>query len=216
MVLLDMDGTLLDLRFDNYFWLELLPERFARRHGMAVEAARDLLAPRFAAAQGTLNWYCTDYWTRELDLDIAQLKQEVRERVRFLPGAEAFLAELERRGVPAVLVTNAHHDSLGMKAAQTGLGRWFRRLVSSHEYGAPKEDPAFWVRLEAELAFDPRRVLFVDDSLPVLRAARQHGIGHIVAVARPDSTLAVREIDEFPAVPGVAALLTEPAPPCMR
>ncbi|MDH3916294.1 MAG: haloacid dehalogenase, partial [Chromatiales bacterium] len=27
-VLLDMDGTLLDLRFDNYFWQELVPSRY--------------------------------------------------------------------------------------------------------------------------------------------------------------------------------------------
>ena len=27
-VLLDMDGTLLDLRFDNYFWLELVPRKY--------------------------------------------------------------------------------------------------------------------------------------------------------------------------------------------
>jgi FMN phosphatase YigB (HAD superfamily) len=42
--------------------------------------------------------------------------------------------------------------------------------------------------VEAELGFDRRRTLFVDDSLPVLRAARDHGIEHIVAVAHPDST----------------------------
>ena len=33
-VLLDMDGTLLDLRFDNHFWRELVPERYAERHGL--------------------------------------------------------------------------------------------------------------------------------------------------------------------------------------
>jgi putative hydrolase of the HAD superfamily len=34
-VLLDMDGTLLDLRFDNWFWQELIPSRYAAAHGLS-------------------------------------------------------------------------------------------------------------------------------------------------------------------------------------
>jgi HAD superfamily hydrolase (TIGR01509 family) len=208
LVLLDMDGTLLDLRFDNYFWLELVPERFARKHDLTVAAAKSLLAPRFAAKQGTLDWYCTDFWSRELALDIAALKREIREHVRFLPGARQFLVELRRRGLRIVLVTNAHQDSLAIKAEQTGLLDYLDRAVSSNEYGFPKEHPQFWTRLQAELGYEPEKVLFVDDGLSVLRAARQHGIGQIFAITHPDSTQSARLVEEFPAVSGVAELLS--------
>ena len=140
-VLLDMDGTLLDLRFDNYFWLEILPERYARRHELSLEAARARLAPLFIAKQGTLDWYCIDFWSRELSLDIAELKREACGEVRFLPGAEQFLQALQQRGRDPVLVTNAHRGVLEIKAAQTGLARYFRRIVSSHDFGVPKEHP---------------------------------------------------------------------------
>jgi HAD superfamily hydrolase (TIGR01509 family) len=207
VVLLDMDGTLLDLRFDNYFWLELVPERFAEQHGMSVTEARAVLMPRFAARQGTLQWYCTDFWTRELSLSIAELKREVREHVQFLPGAERFLCEVRRRGKRTVLVTNAHLDSLAIKAEQTKLLQHFDMAVSSHQLGAPKEDPQFWARLGASVTFDPNRALFIDDSLPVLRAARQHGIAQLFAVIRPDSTQPARIVEEFPAIQGVADLI---------
>lgn len=206
-VLLDMDGTLLDLRFDNYFWLEVLPERYAQRHELSLQAARAALAPRFVAKQGTLDWYCIDFWSRELSLDIAELKREVCAHVRFLPGAERFLQALHARGHQPVLVTNAHRDVLAIKAAQTGLARHFRHVVSSHDFGAPKEHPQFWSQLQAQLAFDPARCLFVDDSIPVLNAARAHGIGHIFAIARPDSTQHVRQIEGFAAVERVEELL---------
>jgi putative hydrolase of the HAD superfamily len=206
-VLLDMDGTLLDLRFDNYFWLEVLPERYAQRHELSVEAARASLAPRFVAKQGTLDWYCIDFWSRELSLDIAELKREVRSHVRFLPGAERFLQALHARDLDPVLVTNAHRDVLEIKAAQTGLQRYFRRVVSSHDFGVPKEHPEFWSQLQAQLAFDPARCLFVDDSIAVLSTARTHGIGHIFAIARPDSTQHLRRIDGFAAVERVEDLL---------
>ena len=206
-VLLDMDGTLLDLRFDNYFWLEVLPERYARQHQLSVEAARAKLAPLFVAKQGTLDWYCIDFWTRELSLDIAELKRAERVHVRFLPGAERFLQQLHARGRDPVLVTNAHRGVLEIKAEQTGLLRYFRRIVSSHDLGVPKEHPEFWPLLQTELAFDPARCLFVDDSLPVLNAARTHGIGQIFAITRPDSTQHARQIAEFPSVERVEELL---------
>jgi GMP/IMP 5'-nucleotidase len=211
-VLLDMDGTLLDLRFDNYFWLEVLPERYAQRHELSLEAARATLAPRFIAKQGTLDWYCIHFWSRELSLDIAELKREVCAHVRFLPGAERFLQTLHARGRDPVLVTNAHRDVLEIKAGQTGLARYFRRVVSSHDLGAPKEHPHFWSQLQEQLAFDPARCLFVDDSIPVLSAARAHGIGHIFAITRPDSTQHARRIEGFAAVECVAELLWDSSP----
>jgi GMP/IMP 5'-nucleotidase len=209
-VLLDMDGTLLDLRFDNYFWLELIPHRYAARHGLTLQAAHAALAPRFAAKHGTLDWYCIDYWSRELSLDVGRLKREVSAQVRFLPGAEEFLAALGRRGTPAVLVTNAHRESLAIKTSQTGLTRYFSQVVSSHDFGVPKEHPQFWERLQEQVGFERARSLFVDDSLPVLRAARAHGIGQIYAISRPDATLPPREVAEFPAVECVEALLAGP------
>jgi HAD superfamily hydrolase (TIGR01509 family) len=206
-VLLDMDGTLLDLRFDNYFWLEVLPERYAQRHELSLEAARAALAPLFVAKQGTLDWYCIDFWSRELSLDVAELKRQVRAHVRFLPGAERFLQALHSRGLDPVLVTNAHRDVLEIKTGQTGLARYFRRIVSSHDFGVPKEHPQFWTQLQAELAFDPARCLFVDDSIAVLNAARAHGIGHIFAISRPDSTQHTRAMDGFATVERIEELL---------
>src|SRR5262245_16141343 len=87
-VLLDMDGTLLDLRFDNSFGLDLIPREYGKRHGMDEPAARAELAPRFDAHRGTLNWYCTEFWSRELELDVAALKHDAREHIAWLPGAE--------------------------------------------------------------------------------------------------------------------------------
>jgi len=207
LVLLDMDGTLLDLRFDNYFWQRLVPERYALRHGMTHEQAQAHLSPKFSAKQGTLDWYCVEYWSRELDLDIAELKREIREQIRFLPGAEAFLAALRERALRTVLVTNAHHESLAIKAGQTDLMRYFDQVISSHRFGRPKEDLLFWEKLQAELGFERSRTLFVDDSLPVLRAARAFGIGQVFAISHPDSEQEGRIVREFPAVRSVQELL---------
>lgn len=206
-VLLDMDGTLLDLRFDTYFWTELIPQRYGEARGMALHEAQTELQPRFAARQGTLQWYCTDFWTQELGLNVAALKHEAREHIRYLPGAEEFLQVVRQLARQVILVTNAHLDAFAVKAQHTGLGQYLDQVVSSHSLGHPKEDAKFWSLLEPHLQLNPAEALFVDDNLPVLRAARAFGIGQIFAIAKPDSTQPMRHIAEFPAVSAIRELL---------
>ena len=53
-LMLDMDGTLLDLGFDNYVWLELVPLKYAAKHGMTEQAARRKLISTMRSLQGQL------------------------------------------------------------------------------------------------------------------------------------------------------------------
>lgn len=186
-VLLDMDGTILDLAFDNYFWRELVPDRYAQALGLSREAAEAELHPKFLAVQHTLPWYSTDYWSEITGLDMAQLKQEIRERIRPMPGAVEFLDAVRRSGRALWIATNAHRDSWQLKLEHTGLRDRFDRVVSSHDFGYPKEDLRFWSALQAVFPFDPARTLFVDDSMPVLSAAEAYGIGQVIGIRKPDS-----------------------------
>jgi putative hydrolase of the HAD superfamily len=206
-VLVDMDGTLLDLAFDNFFWRELVPRRYAEQHGMSVQAAQSALAPRFAAKVGTLDWYCLDHWTRDLGMDLKSLKREHREHIRFLPGAERFLAAVRARGKKLSIVTNAHRDTFAVKAEHTGIDKLVDGIVCSHDFAAPKESAAFWLALERHAPFDAMRTLLVEDSLAVLAAARAHGVRHTIAIRRPDSREPARTIGDFPGVDGVFELV---------
>ncbi len=206
-VLLDMDGTLLDLNFDTRFWQQAVPRHFAAAHGLGLADAEAILRPKFQAVAGTLRWYCIEYWSEELGLDIAALKRAVLPQIAYLPGAEAFLARLRGLGKRTVLVTNAHPTTFALKNERIGLAAHLDACYSTHPFRAPKEDAAFWPRLQAREAFAPDRTLFVDDSLPVLGAARRFGIGWLRAVSRPDSQRAPQDTGEFVAVEGVADLL---------
>jgi 5'-nucleotidase len=206
-VLLDMDGTVLDLKFDNHFWRELVPQRYAERHRISLDEALQRLVPQFHAMQGTLEWYCLDYWSEVTQVNVAALKEEVRHLIAPLEGSEDFLRAVHESGRKIWLATNAHGRSWRLKLAHTGLERWFDRVICSHDFGAPKEDPRFWQRVVIAHPFEPSRVLFVDDSLPVLRAARDYGIGQVVAIRHPDSTQPRREISEFTAVDRLGDLL---------
>ena len=206
-VLLDMDGTLLDLRFDNFFWQELIPARYAALHDMPHEEAVAVLEPRFAAARGTLEWYCIDHWSRELGLDVAALKREAEDHIDFLPDVPDFLLAVRALRKRLVLVTNAHRGTLSIKLARTGLARYLDAIHSSHDLGLPKEHADFWGRLQAIEPFDAARTVLVDDSLPVLRSAHDYGMGRVIAILRPDSSRPAAAAGDFHGVESVTELL---------
>lgn len=206
-VLLDMDGTLLDLRFDNYFWRSVVPEYYAHQENMSLDEAVAHLEPIFKAQEGLLNWYCLDYWTQELGIEIAKLKVDNQEHIKELPDTRAFLRQLQRSSKRCVLVTNAHADSLSIKMQKTGLIEFLDAIVSSHDIGYPKEQQGFWQALQKLEAFDKSTTVMVDDSLSVLRAADEFGIKHLVAITQPDSTEPPRIVHEYTAVDSIGKLL---------
>ncbi|MBU3059184.1 GMP/IMP nucleotidase [Pseudomonas indica] len=208
-VLLDMDGTLLDLHFDNHFWLEHLPQRYAEHHGISRAMAELELMPLFEAHAGKLTWYCLDFWSAELKLSVRDLKREVAHLIALRPDADRFLAALRKAGKRVVLITNAHRDSLSLKLEKVELAPWFDRLISSHDYGFPKEDQQFWFALQQDFPFDPARSLFIDDSLPILRSARRFGVAHLLAVRQPDSRKGPKDTEEFAAVEDYRTLVEE-------
>lgn len=206
-LLLDLDGTLLDLAFDNHFWLETVPRRYARERGIDLEAARAEIAPRFEALRGTLAWYSLDHWSELLGLDLRQLTREEIHGNQWVPGALEFLAQQRARGRRLVLATNAASVTLAIKDAALGLGRLFDAMYSSEQFGAPKEEARFWEGLFAAEHCDPRHTAFIDDNPAVLAAARAAGLRHLVAVTRPDSTRPAQEMPGHVTVTTVADLV---------
>ena len=206
-VLLDMDGTLLDLNFDNHFWKEFVPLRFAELHGLPLLEAKQQLIPRFKAMEGRLEWYCLDYWSAELQLDIVGLKQELAGLIAVHPHVIEFLEAVRSSAKRLLLVTNAHRDSLSLKMEKTCLQAFFDEIISSHDFGLAKEQAGFWQALQDRHVFAKHSTLLVDDSLAVLRSAQAFGIAHLVSITKPDSRAPVKSITEFAAVEDFRALM---------
>ena len=204
--MVDMDGTLLDLAFDNFFWLDLVPRTYAHHHALPEDQARAALLKVYRDLEGTLAWYCIDHWTDRLGLDLRSLKREHGHLICYLPRAPEFLAAVRASGKRLLLVTNAHRAVLAVKVERTGLDREVDAMISSHDFDAPKESPEFWQRFQAHEAFDPARTLLIEDSLAVLAAAKAFGLRHTFAIRRPDSRQPAREIADFPSVDGIHAL----------
>lgn len=210
-VLLDMDGTLLDLNFDSHFWQTHLPVRYSEQMGVSLEIAKADLAVHFEASVGTIDWYCIDYWTKALGMDVALLKEEVAHLIKIHPHVIDFLDAVRSSGRRAVLVTNAHQDSLALKMKHTALHQHLDQVICAHDLGLIKEDADFWDKLQNVEAFNPAHTLLIDDNLVALRSAKAYGIQQCIAIHQPDSQQPPVETAEFEALTSFSSLLPIPA-----
>ena len=196
-VLLDMDGTLLDLHYDSHFWLNVIPQQHALAKNISFEAAQADILKRYQAVSGKIQWYCSDYWEKQLNLPIMELKRQSKHLIKVRDDVPYFLTELKKAGKELILLTNAHPECVMLKFEQTAIDNYLDGVVSTHEYGVSKEQQSLWQQVQSDLGFNKSRTLFVDDSVPVLNAARQYGIEHLLAVANPDSQQPHNDIADY-------------------
>ena len=206
-LMLDMDGTLLDLAFDNFMWLQHIPAEYGRKRGLEHDEALRQIYAHYQRLRGQLDWYCLDHWSELLDLDVVGLHRAERARIGWLPGAEAFLEAVQQTGQRVLLVTNSHPDTLAVKSEVTGIEQYFSEIYTSHQFGHPKEDQEFWRALARAEEFDPSGTIFVDDNEAVLSRAQEYGLHNIVRVTRPDTTRDILRCERFATVEGVKELL---------
>ena len=208
-VLLDMDGTLLDRHFDNHFFEEELPRRYAALHDLPFETARERLMAMYRSVEGELAWTDLHYWSDRVGLDVVALHKELDYLIGFLPGAEEFLRFLRRLGKRITIVTNAHAAGISLKAAKTGLDRHVDRIVDAFEVGYLKMRPEYWPACQRLLKFEPSRSFFMDDDEGCLIAAQQFGVAHLIHSAKSSSQLPPAPLTRFRSVTGFSALLDE-------
>jgi FMN phosphatase YigB (HAD superfamily) len=199
-VMLDMDGTLLDRHFDDYFWEKYVPKYYAEKNNLSLADAKKVLLDKYKTREKTLDWTDLDYWSESLGLNIPALKVKVQHLIQVHPFVTSFLSFCRRENKTVYLVTNAHSKTLQIKMRKTALGRYFDRVVCSQEVGCPKENPLFWKYMQRITSYDPQKSLLADDTEAVLLSAREAGIKWLVYVARPSSSRPPEYSRIFPSI----------------
>ena len=206
-IMFDMDGTLLDLHFDNYFWQILVPKIYSDTHQVSLNEAEDFIVKKYEEVHGTLDWYCLDYWQEELALDITALKNSIKHKIQIRPNVEQVLQALQSSDKNILLITNAHPSSLELKMKHTGISNYFHRMISSHTLRLAKENHGFWEALKDMEHYNPETTVLFDDSLPVLRQAAREKIKYLFGTSKPDSKKPVVQTNEFPLIEDFGQLL---------
>lgn len=199
-VLLDMDGTLLDKHFDDYFWEEHIPEVYAKQNNISIFTAEEELLAKYREEEGSLQWTDLDFWSEKLDLDIEKLKEEMDHMISVHPYVIEFLDYCRSMGKKIMLVTNAHPKTLKIKMNKTKLTEYFDEVICADEIGLAKEQDGFWQKLSEKYAFDKTRTLLADDNNKVLESGARFGIKSLIYVSKSSTMLPVVHSPKFPSI----------------
>ena len=214
-VFLDMDGTLLDKHYDDYFWEQYVPEKYSTKNHVDFSVAKKKLIETYQSVQDTLQWTDLDFWSERLDLDIAQLKEEVSHLVDIHPHVIDFFEYIQELGKKMYLITNAHPKALAVKLNRVNLEPWFEKMICSIEVGAAKEQPEFWDRLQTFIPYDKESTIFADDTEKVLDSASEYGMQHLIHVAKPSSKLPVSFSKSYPSIVNFKELIFQTQGDCI-
>jgi putative hydrolase of the HAD superfamily len=202
-----MDGTLLDRHFDNFFFEEELPRRYAAQNRLSFEESRDRLMSMYRSVERQLEWTDLHYWTKRVGIDVVAMHKELDHLIGFLPEAAEFLRHLKKLGKRVTVLTNAHESGVSIKVAKTGLDRHVDRIVNAFEVGYLKMRREYWPNCQRLVGFDPTRSLYIDDDERCLVTAAQFGIRHIFHSAQSSSQLPPELSSQFPSIESLSVLM---------
>ncbi|WP_151823169.1 HAD-IA family hydrolase [Acinetobacter oleivorans] len=210
IIMFDMDGTLLDLAFDDFIWNECLPERHAKIHQLPLSESKEKLYQFYQSHRHTLVWYSSTYWTKTVGVDVLKLQQEFQFKIQARSGCIELLQQLKKQGYMCWLVTNADRASLRLKLNNIAIEHFFDVIISSEQVGYAKEDINFWQELQRLHSFNPDETIFIDDTAPVLKTAEKFGIQHLFTISQPSSLKDIKQHQdlEFKALDRLTELLS--------
>nr|WP_174505800.1 HAD-IA family hydrolase [Acinetobacter sp. Marseille-Q1620] len=209
ILMFDMDGTLLDLAFDDLIWNQKLPERHATTHQCSLEQSHAILHAFYQEHKHTLSWYSSDYWTSKVGVNVLALQYEFQDRIQPRQGCFELLEQLKAQGYRCWLMTNADCASLKLKLENVDLRPYFEVIISSEEIGYSKEFVEFWQIVQQQHPFEPRQAFLIDDTAPVLKGAANFGIENLITILQPSTLKAAKNAleMEYPAILNLTELL---------
>ncbi len=182
--LIDLDGVILDIKYDNFFWQKHIPKVYSNVHNLSYDDAKVITRQLFNFKRKTKDWYDIDYWSNMLSIDIKKEKEENIQLVSLINGSKGFLEELKRKGKSVYLITNAHRKTLKIKLKKYPIEGYFKEIICSHELGCIKEEIRFWHILKNKLGIEFKDTVLIEDTIENLQAASSAGLSNLIYIGQ--------------------------------
>lgn len=162
----DLDGTLVGLDFTDLVWHQGIPALYARRAGMDLVQAQELVLREYQrVGDGALEWYDIAYWFGYFDLSGGwqDLLEQYAAQVRVYPEVHETLSRLRER-YSLIVLSNAAREFIDIEMDRGGLAEYFDLIVSAtSDFGLVKKSPEFYRRICELLGIGPQELTHIGD-----------------------------------------------------
>ena len=213
-IIFDFNGTMFsDTEKNRLAWSEFLETLIGRKITDA-EFMTYVCGPINDAV--LRHFYRADLTKAEVEV-LSEKKEQIyrrlcledAENLRLMKGLAALLNQLQEKGIPFTIATGSCASNVDFYFAHLGLGKWFDRQRVVYDDGTipGKPNPEIYLRACEVLGVAPKDCAVVEDSIVGIQAARDAGVGKIVAIATsnpyavlsniPEVDLVISDFNEF-------------------
>ena len=166
LISFDLQGTLTNSAFSDEFWMEMLPELYAKKYAVSTEAAKRSLKNIFEKI-GVYDprYYSIEYWLKELGVreNFHDLVLRMRHRPEFYRDTAELLKGLRALGHVLIISSSTTRQCIEVELGDHRVlfDRVFSSLDDCSMAGKP---PEFYARIAQEMRIHPRAALHVGDS----------------------------------------------------
>lgn len=193
--LFDLDGVIIDTESQYTVFWDMMGKEYlsAESFGTTVKGLtlEDIFIRHFKDAPAAVDSIRPRLDRFESEMDYA-----------YIPGADIFLDDLHRRGLPMAIFTNSNRAKMeNVYRVHPEIKKIFARIFTGEDFSRPKPAPDCYMAGMAFFGTSPDDTFIFEDSFNGLIAARDAG-GHVTALATTNPREAVAPysglvIDDF-------------------
>ncbi|MCK5043097.1 MAG: HAD family hydrolase, partial [Candidatus Aenigmarchaeota archaeon] len=162
----DLDGTLVNEKFDKIIWHEEIPKLFAEKNNIDIETATNMVYAEYyrgAFIDKVDRWTDISYWFDRLGLDgWNTLMVNMKKHILVYDDTLKMFEQLSARKYKLIIISNAEEKFLDMKLEAEGLKKHFSSVFSAQStFGVRKKNKEIFMKVLERLGIKPENMIHV-------------------------------------------------------
>ena len=159
----DVDGTLVDLEYNDLIWFKEIPELVAKKKKISFEKSLKFVHEEYAKlGEHNLNWYDINYWISYFGIEISPDKifEKYEPQVKIYPEVIPLLEELKKKYI-LIVITAMPREFLIPK--MKNLEKYFKFSFSALSDFKELKNSEIYSKISKALKVPPKQILHIGD-----------------------------------------------------
>jgi len=159
----DVDGTLVDLEYNDLIWFKEIPELVAKKKKVSFEKSLKYVSEEYIKlGEHNLNWYDINYWITYFKLEVSPKKilEKYESQVKIFPEVIPLLEELKKNFI-LIVITAMPREFLIPKMKK--LEKYFKFCFSALSDFKELKNSEIYLKISKTLNVCPEQILHIGD-----------------------------------------------------